>query len=41
LAFGSGSSRSNRLNNVAKKECVEGSQSNTPYINSLGPGDKG
>jgi hypothetical protein len=39
LAVGSGSSRSDRQNNVAKKECVEGSRSNIPYINSLGPGD--
>jgi hypothetical protein len=40
LAVGSGSSRSNRKNNFDKKECVEGSRNNTPFINSSGPGDE-
>jgi hypothetical protein len=34
LGSGLGSSRSNPLNDVDKKVCVEGSQSNTAYINS-------
>jgi hypothetical protein len=41
LAVASGSSRSNRENNVDKRKCVEIQQynpySNTPYINLSGP----